>query len=500
MSAFAHKPWLRHYDPWVPHSIEFPRRPLYSLLQHAAAGFPHRPAAVCNGVELTFSQLKDRADRLAAAWHAEGIRKGDRIGIMLPNGLDYPVAFFAAMRLGAIVVNINPAFTQYELDRISAAAGLSLLVNQPIAATANPATLPHVPIDPEHDIALLQFTGGTTGPSKGAMLTHFNLYSNVIQNALWHSQTTRPGEERMLLVLPAFHIYGLVIGLLLGAWTATMLILVPKFDVNEVIDACRRHQPTIVPGVPTLYISLLNHPSAAGCGLNHVKRFHSGGAPLPVDVIERFERLTGRLLREGFGMTETSATACTTPLHAPRKPGSVGIPVTGTGFKIVDADDPNKELGVGQEGELCIRGPQVMAGYWNNPEETAHALRDGWMFSGDIARMDEDGFFYLVQRKKDMIAVSGFKVFPSEVEEVLFAHPSVREACVIGVPHAYRGESVKAFVVPRAGEAPSATALIEHCARHLAKFKVPSEIEFLDALPKTAVGKVLRRELRKLSS
>jgi long-chain acyl-CoA synthetase len=353
-----------------------------------------------------------------------------------------------------------------------------------------------VAIDAEEDVALLQYTGGTTGLSKGAMLTHYNLFANVVQNALWHSYYTRRGEERILMVLPYFHIFGQVAGLLLSAWNGAMTILIPKYDVNQVIAACRQYEPTFFPGVPTLFISLLNHPEARDCGLEKVKNFSSGAAPLPLEVIAQFEQLSGGMLREGYGMTETSCTASTTPQLAARKAGSIGIPVTSTDFRIVDVDDATKVLGVNEEGELCVKGPQVMKGYWNNPAETARALQDGWMLTGDIARMDEDGFFYLVQRKKDMVIVSGFKVFPNEAEDVLYMHPSVLEACVTGKPHAYRGETVKAFVVRKPGAEPEPESLIAHCSERLAKYKVPTEIEFLTALPKSAAGKVLRRELR----
>lgn len=514
MSVFADKPWLRHYDFWVPPTATFPRQSLYQLIQIAASQFRARPATAYLGEILTFEQLKDRADRLAASLHRHGLRKGDRIGIMLPNCPQYSIAFFAAMRLGLIVANVNPAYTHRELEAVANDAGLRALVAQhasglplhleiliggnfdTLIAEGDPQTLPRVTINAEEDVALLQYTGGTTGVSKGAMLTHYNLFANTIQNALWHGYNTRRGEERMLMVLPYFHIYGQVVGLLLSAWNGTMNILIGKYDVNQVIAACKQYEPTFFPGVPTLFISLLNHPEARTCGLHKVKNFNSGGAPLPVEVIEQFEQMSGAMLREGYGMTETSCTASTTPLLAPRKIGSIGIPVTSTEFKIVDIDDPAKELGINEEGELCVKGPQIMKGYWNRPEETAHALRDGWMLTGDIARMDEDGFFYLVQRKKDMIIVSGFKVFPNEVEDVLFSHPGVREACVTGKPHPYRGEVVKAYVVRKEGAAPSVEELTVHCAERLAKFKVPTEIEFLDELPKTAVGKILRRELR----
>ena len=298
------------------------------------------------------------------------------------------------------------------------------------------------------------------------------------------------------MVLPYFHIYGQVVGLLLSAWNGTMTILIPKFDVNMLIAAFKEYSPTFFPAVPTLFISLLNHPEAKTCGLHKVKNFNSGSAPLPVEVIEQFETMSGAMLREGFGMTETACTASTTPLLAKRKIGSIGIPVTSTDFKIVDLEDGATEVGIGEEGELCVRGPLIMKGYWNQPKETAHALRDGWMYTGDVARMDEDGFFYIVQRKKDMIIVSGFKVFPSEVEEVLFTHPAILEACAIGVPHEYRGEAVKAFVVLKPAAVATAEEMQEFLKERLAKFKLPSYMEFLPALPKSAVGKVLRRELR----
>ncbi len=511
MSVFAHKPWLKHYDFWVPAESTFPRQPLYFILQTAVSHFRHRPALAFRGRQWTFEQLKDRADRLAASLHAHGLRQGDRIGIMLPNGPDYPVAFFAAMRLGAIVVNINPAYTPYELAYVARDSGFRALVTlhpsglplhleilpdtlEELIAAGDPQTLPRVTINAEEDVALLQYTGGTTGTSKAAMLTHFNLFANVVQNALWHSYHTRRGEERLLLVLPYFHIYGQVVGLLLATWNGTMVIPMPKYDVNELIAAFREYAPTTFPAVPTIYISLLHHPDARHCGLHTVRNFNSGSAPLPVEVIEQFEQLSGAMLREGYGMTETSCTASTTPQLAPRKIGAIGIPVTSTAFRIVDLHDPSRECAVNEPGELLIKGPQIMKGYWNNPEETANALRDGWLFTGDIAKMDEDGFFYIVDRKKEMISVSGFKVFPKEVEEVLFTHPAVREACVVGKPHPYRGEAVKAFIVAKAEV--SADDILAHCAERLTKFKVPTEIEFLDALPKSAVGKILRRQLR----
>ena len=279
-------------------------------------------------------------------------------------------------------------------------------------------------------------------------------------------------------------------------WCGAMQILIPKFDVNLLLEAIKRYQPTYFPGVPTLFISLLNHKEAKRYGLDRVRRFNSGSAPLPIEVIEQFEQLSGAMLYEGYGMTETTALGTTPPTLSKRKPGSIGLPVTGTECKIVDLETGEREVPAGEEGELCMRGPQVMKGYWNKPQETAHALRDGWLHTGDVARMDEDGYFYIVQRKKDMIIVSGFNVYPNEVEEVLFTHPSVKEAAVIGVPCSYRGEAVKAFIVLKPEAQAAAEELIDYCRAHLARYKVPSLIEFAESLPKSAVGKVLRRELR----
>jgi long-chain acyl-CoA synthetase len=361
-----------------------------------------------------------------------------------------------------------------------------------------------VDIDPERDIAALQYTGGTTGTPKGAMLTHFNLFANTTQSILWRSYFSTPEGERLLMVIPLFHVYGMTVGMAVGAIQGSTMILIPKFDVNLLIDAIERHRPTFFPAVPTLYVSMLNHPRAAEIDFSSIKYFNSGSAPLPLDVIEKFESLTGCVLRQGYGLSETSPTTHSTSQLGLRKLESCGLPFPDTECKIVDLETGESEVPLGERGELCVRGPQVMLGYWNQPEETARALRpdpDGggpWFYTGDIARMDEDGYFYIVQRKKDMIIVSGFNVYPSEVEEVLYSHSAVMEAGVIGVIDEYRGERVKAFVALRPGMEASEEDLLAHCRRGLAKFKVPSEIRILPGLPKTAVGKILHRELREL--
>ncbi|HJQ24487.1 MAG TPA: long-chain fatty acid--CoA ligase [Blastocatellia bacterium] len=540
-SVYGQKPWLKHYDFWVPAEINFPRQPIHQILDLAALLFTDRPATAFGEAQLTFAEIKAQVERLATALARLGIAKGDRVGIMLPNCPQYVISFFAIVRLGAIVANVNPIYTPREVEMVARDSGMRAIITlDALAATvlsiqaqsqieqvittsleaysadpqvAGPAPLgalsfseliagveqpdlPRVEIDAERDVAVLQYTGGTTGVPKGAMLSHANLYAAIVQCSVWGSYLTERGAERILLVIPYFHVYGMVIGALFGVWCGAMQILIPKYDVNLLLDAIKRHQPTYFPGVPTLFISLLNHPDAKSYGLGRVRRFNSGSAPLPLEVIEQFERLSGAMLYEGYGMTETAALGTTTPTFARRKPGSIGLPVTGTECKIVDLENGERELPAGEEGELCMRGPQVMLGYWNKPEETALALRDGWLHTGDVARMDEDGYFYIVQRKKDMIIVSGFNVYPNEVEDVLFTHPAVKEAAVIGVPCAYRGEAVKAFIILKPETPAAAEELIAYCREKLARYKVPSFIEFVESLPKSAVGKVLRRELR----
>ena len=539
-SAYSRKPWLKHYDFWVPEQMNFPRQPIHQILNLAALQFTDRPATAFREAQLTFGEIKAQVDQLATALARLGIGKGDRVGIMLPNCPQYLISFFAIVRLGAIVANVNPIYTAREVEMVARDSGMRAIITldalaetilsiqaqsqieqvittsleaysadsqaaapapqgtlsfSSLLAAVDEPDLPRVDIDAE-DVAVLQYTGGTTGVPKGAMLTHANLYAAILQGSVWSSYFTERGNERILLVIPYFHVYGMVVGAIFGVWCGAMQILIPKFDVNLLLEAIKRYQPTYFPGVPTLFISLLNHKEAKRYGLDRVRRFNSGSAPLPIEVIEQFEQLSGAMLYEGYGMTETTALGTTTPTLAKRKPGSIGLPVTGTECKIVDLETGEREVPAGEEGELCMRGPQVMKGYWNKPQETAHALRDGWLHTGDVARMDEDGYFYIVQRKKDMIIVSGFNVYPNEVEEVLFTHPAVKEAAVIGVPCAYRGEAVKAFIVLKPEAQAAAEELIDYCRAHLARYKVPSLIEFAESLPKSAVGKVLRRELR----
>ena len=544
-SAYAARPWLNHYDYWVRQHMNYPRRPLHEILRITAVEVPDRPATAFLGAHLTFGQIKEQADKFATALARLGIRQKDRVGIMLPNCPQYLVAAFAVLRLGATVVNINPLYTPREILVVAQDSGMRALLTLDALAPAvlavreqtkientiitslaeySPAAtppaaiegtlrfadllvevdepdLPRVEINPDEDVAVLQYTGGTTGVPKGAMLTHYNIFANVVQTESWAHGSLRRGEDTYLLVIPFFHIYGFTVGMIEGTWRGVQQVLIPKYDVEAVLTAIRDYRPSYFPAVPTIYISLLNHPKAKEYGIDKVRAFNSGSAPLPVEVIEQFERITGGTLNEGYGLSEASPVTHSTPSLGRRKPGSIGLPLPDTEMKIVDLETGTREVAVGEEGELCIAGPQVMKGYWNRPDETAIALRTDdagrtWLYTGDVARMDEDGYTYIVQRKKDMIIVSGFNVYPSEVEGVLYTHPAVIEAAVIGVPDAYRGEAVKACVVLKSGATATSEELKEHCEGGLAEFKVPREIEIRESLPKTAVGKILHRVLR----
>jgi long-chain acyl-CoA synthetase len=542
------RPWLRHYDYWVPPSLTYPQRPLCEILDTSAIDVADRPATAFLGAELTFREIKAQADGFAAVLLGLGVAKGDRVGIMLPNCPQYIVAAFAVLRLGAVVVNINPTYTAREVLSLATDSGMRAMVTLDVLAplvleiraktriahivvtsvaeysaarsapprvdgtlsladvladareTSRGRPAPRVSIEPD-DLAVLQYTGGTTGTPKGAMLTHRNIFANVVQSETVHYRSYVRGEARYLIVIPYFHIYAFTVGMMQGTWVGALQILIPKYDVEQVLTAIRTYRPTYFPAVPTIFVSLLAHPALHEFGLEEVRHFNSGGAPCPVDVIEEFERRIGRTLNEGYGLSETSPVTHSTPQLARRKPGTVGLPLPDTDIKIVDVETGTRELPAGEAGELCIAGPQVMNGYWNRPDETAQALRrseDGrvWFHTGDIARIDEDGFTSIVQRKKDLIIVDGFNVYPSEVETVLYAHPAIKLAAVIGVPHKYHGEVVKACVVLRDGMSASAAELVTHCAADLAEYKRPRFIEIRQTLPVSAVGKVLYRVLR----
>ncbi|MEF2094643.1 long-chain fatty acid--CoA ligase [Bacillus sp. CFBP9009] len=514
--------WHGFYPKETPAEIDIPTLSLYGLLERSAQLYPTCKAVIDGDREMTYMELKDASDRFAVNLDKRGFQKDDRIAIMLPNCLEYIIAYYAIHRLGGMVVQVNPLYRSSELgyilrdseahwfigrkeqrgklvltsfsDRLTFISAEEIIEGTDLSRKDK--ELPALAIDPKEAVAVLQYTGGTTGKSKGVMLTHFNLISNVFQdfaftaNAL-HLQ--RPGE-RMLGLTPLFHVFGN--GRLNSAiYAGSTYITLEKFEIDKVVDLIRTHRPTIFPGVPTMYIALLNHPDITADDLSCFKYCSCGSAPLPIEIIHQFEKKFRVTILEGFGMSETSPTTHRNPVIGQKKQGSIGIPYPNTDAKIVDLKSGVDELPAGETGELIIKGPQVMRGYWKNPEETATALRDGWLYTGDIATMDEDGYFYIVGRKKDMIIASGYNVYPIEVEDIIYQHPAVKETCVYGVPDSYRGETIKAVIVLKKGKSVSEQEIREFCMQRLARYKVPRSFEFREQLPKSAVGKILRRIL-----
>ncbi len=545
------RPWHRHYDEGVPRSLAFESLTMVDALRRAAGRFPDVPALVFRGRALSYARLLAQVEALAAHLRAGGLAPGGRVAVHLPNLPQTVVAVQAVLAAGGALVMTNPLYTDDEIEHQWNDAGCQaaivgdwlwstrhaqlaprLPVRQWVATSmldALPAwlrplarrrlralhpdllgTLPGVPGwraalarggaaqspgPAPGDVALVQYTGGTTGRSKGALLTHANLSANVQQLRAW-MRDLRDGDETFLAALPYFHVFGLTVSLNLPLWIGATIVIQPDpRDTQALIDLIARQRVSVLPLVPTMAQSLVAAAADDAHRLASLRLCVSGSAPLPVEVLERFEALTGARLFEGYGLTETSPVTHCNPLYGLRKPGTIGIPVPDTDARIVDADDASRELPEGQVGELAVRGPQVMAGYWQRPEETAAVLRDGWFLTGDLASRDADGFFRIAGRKKEMIVVGGYKVYPDDVDRVLAAHPEVAESATIGVPHAKLGETVKAFVVLRPGATADEAALAAHCRAHLAPYKVPREIELRASLPRSGVLKVLRREL-----
>nr|BCX00176.1 MAG: long-chain-fatty-acid--CoA ligase [Bacteroidota bacterium] len=544
------RPWYRFYEPGVPRTIAYPEVPLWKFLEESARKYPAHTALIFFGKRIAYGELWEAVERFAHALEQLGVRKGDRVALMLPNSPQFVIAFYGALRIGATVVGLNPLYTARELAfMLNDSLASTLVVLRPmfpryrevadstpvqrvivtgvedylpwpknwlyplkarregswveVSPTAtihlfrsvlerHPPRPSSVSIDPREDVALLLYTGGTTGTPKAAMLTHFNLVANCLQVKSW-MPSLQEGREVIQGVLPFFHSYGLTAVLNLGMAIAATVVLQPRFVLEEVLKSTQRYRVTLFPGVPTMYVAINTSELSRRYNLRSVRLCISGAAPLPVEVAQQFERITGARLVEGYGLSEASPVTHTNPLFGQRKFGSIGIPLPDVDAQIVDEE--GKPLPPGEVGELIVRGPNVMKGYWNRPEETARALRDGWLYTGDMARMDEEGYFYIVDRKKDMIIVGGFNVFPREVEEVLFEHPKIKEAVVVGVPDPYHGEIVKAYVVLRSGEQATEQEIIEFCRERLASYKVPRQVEFRADLPKSMVGKVLRRVL-----
>ncbi len=545
------KPWLKNYPEEIPSTISYDIQPLHGYVEQMASRYPEKKALHFLGKDITFSDFHDKVKRFANYLQTLGVEKGDRVAIMLPNCPQSVIGYYGTLLAGGIVVQTNPLYTERELEYQLRDSGAKVilcldLVFPKVTNVQNTTKLEHiivtriadflpfpknllypfvqkkqsnlvvkvsesetihlwdsverevntdveVPCDPANDLALLQYTGGTTGFPKGVMLTHKNLVSNTLMGAHW-LYNCKEGEEVILGVLPFFHVYGMTAVMNLSIMQGYKMVLIPKFDMKMVFEAIKKHKVTLFPGAPTIYIALLNSPLLKEYDISSIQACISGSAPLPVEVQEEFERVTGGKLVEGYGLTESSPVTHGNFLWEKRVPGSIGVPWPDT-EAIIMSLETGEALPPGEIGEIVVKGPQIMKGYWNKPEETAAVLQDGWLHTGDVGYMDENGFFYVKDRKKDMIVASGFNVYPREVEEVLYEYEKVQEVVTIGVPDPYRGETVKAFVVLKEGVECSEEELDQFARKYLAAYKVPKVYEFRSELPKTTVGKILRRVL-----
>jgi long-chain acyl-CoA synthetase len=550
------RPWVKQYDKGVRAHLEYPPIALFTLLDEAAQKHPNSPVTIFKGAKITYREMNEMTDRLAAGLASLGVKKGDRVGIFMPNTPQFVMAYFGVLKAGGVVVATNPLYSAREIEHqvndagiqvmlvmsnfynlikeVQPKTGIKTLVVTNLKETLPPllsvlftlvkekkggfrvslqpgdvwmkdllarfqaSDRPKLQIGPD-DIALFQYSGGTTGISKGAVALHRNLVANTYMMREW-MVNCEDGKETVLMGIPLFHVYGMVAGMCFAIKMAAAMVMIPNpRDLKDVLDNIQKYRPTVYPGVPTMYNALNNHPEvqAQKYNLSTIKACISGSAPLMRETKEKFEALTGGKLVEGYGMSETPTATHCNPLFGKNPPGSIGLPLPDIDCRIISLDDEVTVLPPGEVGELVVCGPNIMYGYHNMPTETANSLRDGWLYTGDIARMDEDGFFYIVDRKKELIKPGGYQVWPREVEEVIITNPKVLEVGVAGVPDPYRGETVKAWVVLKPGESASEDEIKDWCRERMAKFKVPTHVEFRDELPKTTVGKILRRELVK---
>src|SRR5438552_1303858 len=547
--------YAANYDKDVPSAIDYPRVPLHAFLDDAAESYPNSTATIFYNAKKSYAKLLRDAKRFSAGLRALGVKKGDRVAIDLPNCPQFVIAFFGALRIGAIVVPCNPLYTPPELRYQLADAGAETIVvlsrlypavkaaregtkirnvivtnikeeMPPVLRTlftlakekkdghrvpfeGDPGAIAYqkvlslggddsaAPVSP-NDIAVLQYTGGTTGTSKGAMLSHRALVANTLQCAAWFGRAMRNGKDAVMGVMPLFHVYGLTTVMNFAVLSGGAIILEPQLDLEHVMKDIQRHKPKLFHGAPRIYNAINNSPLARKYDLRSITACISGSAPLLMETARKFRELTGANLVEGYGLTEASPVTHCNPVFDPAKNrfGTIGLTFPDTETRLVDLETGERDVAPGEAGELLIRGPQLMDGYYNKPEETAQTLKDGWLHTGDIATIDGDGYVAIVDRKKEMIIVSGYNVYPREVEETLAKHPAVLEAAAIGVPHPMKGEEVKAFVVLKPGQTATQEELIAFCREQLAPFKVPKAVEFRESLPKTQpVGKILRRQL-----
>lgn len=547
-------PWLESYDDEVPQSLEYPEVPLYHFLEASAEKYPNQPCTIFKGAKISYQEMVKLTDRLAAGLASLGIKKGDRVGLFIPNTPQFVMAYFAVLKIGGVVVATNPLYSAHEIEHQANDSGMEIMIvmsnfynrvkevqaktkirqlvvtniketlpsvlrflftltkekksgfrvelaegdvwMQDLIAAYQPEDRPKVDVDPD-DVAVFQYSGGTTGTPKAAIALHRNLVANTLQVKAWFHIAVE-GKEVVLMSIPLYHVYGMVAGMNLAMAIGASQVMIPDArDIKDGLDNLQKYKATLFPAVPTLYNAINNWPDvvAGKYDLSSIKACISGSAALMRETKERFEALTGGVLFEGYGLSEAPTATHCNPLIGENRVGSIGLPLPDVEARIVNLDDEETVLPSGEIGELVIKGPQVFKGYFGMPTETNNTLRGDWLYTGDIARMDEQGYFYIVDRKKEVIKPGGFQVWPREVEETIQDHPKVLEAGVAGVPDPYRGETVKAWIVLKPGEELDADDIRAWCKERLAKYKVPTEVEFRDELPKTTVGKILRREL-----
>jgi long-chain acyl-CoA synthetase len=547
--------WLKSYPSHLNWEHAYEPSAVGSLLDRTVSDYPGSTCTNFLGRKLTYAEISQLVDKAAAGLQRLGIVKGSKVGLMLPNCPTFIVHYFAALKLGAVIVNYNPLYTVDELRTQIVDSETDLMITldlkalfskietlladgtlkqavvgqftkllpaakafafrllkggdlaKPQSSTASNKIViesdllnndgQFVPADivPLEDVAVLQYTGGTTGTPKGAMLTHANLTINVAQVSAW-STDLKKSEERMMAVLPFFHVFAMTVVMNFGIERAAELVIMPRFVLDDALKLIDKTKPTIMPGVPTLFNAIMNHQKLSSYDLSTLKFCLSGGAALPIEVKTQFERLTGCKVVEGYGLSETSPVLTCNPIDGPIKDGSIGLPLQGTRLSLRDIADPTREVGKGEEGEICAAGPQVMKGYWKQAEETANTFVGEYFRTGDVAVLDDDGFFYIVDRIKDLIICSGYNVYPRRIEEVFYEHPSVNEVTVIGIPDEYRGEAPKAYVKLVKGASLTEAELMAYVSEKLSKLELPKEIEFRSELPKTMIGKLSKKELK----
>jgi len=527
------KPWINHYDPGVPAEIDIPEITLVDLFDDAVRQYGDSVCIIAEGKTLTYAQVDILSDSIARYLLSRGIRKGDCVGLLLPNTAEFVIGYYATLKIGAVVMAMNPAYRPAEIAQLAEESGLKVLIlpaerydsiksisgrmeltslvivgdwedqgdAQDVAWNAvlkdfSGGEKVNADVQPE-DPAVFQYSGGTTGTPKCAIGLHRNLVANVFQFNRW-LVNTRPGEETVLVAIPAYHVYGMVLGMNLAVKMGARMVLVANpTDLDSLLAAIEKYQATVFPGVPNLYAAINHYPPVleGKYDLSSIKACISGSATLPLRVKREFEALTHGHLVEGYGLSEAPTATHCNPVLGENKAGSIGLPLPNVSCKVVDMETGTREMPVGEIGELIVRGPQVMAGYHHNEAETAMVLREGWLFTGDIVRMDEDGYFYIVDRKKDVIKVGGFQVWPNEIEAVIGQHPKVREVAAAGIVDENGAEFAKAWIVLREGETSTQEEIQAYCDRYLTSYKIPKAVEFVQSLPKTRVGKVLRRVL-----